>query len=382
MAESRLIEDAEKVSSELRQNIYGRLCFMRGDDQDQSPMFSYVSPEERVPSDHPLRMVRRMTDQALTELSSEFASLYSRLGRPSVAPEKLLRALLLQVFFSVRSERMLMEQLNYNLLFRWFVGLNMDETVWDATVFSKNRDRLLKGDIAQAFLGKVLEQARKLGLLSSEHFTVDGTLLEAWASMKSYRKKENPPEQGSGTRGRKLRRDAYECATDPEAHLYRKSNGAAFKLSYLGHVLMENRSGFPVAARVTGAAPQGEWNAAVDMAGAVNGGKRRITLAADKAYDEAKFLHSLRELKVTPHICRNESEKRRSNLDGRTTRHAGYQISVKKRQRIEHIFGWLKTTALMRKVRHRGQALLEWTFTLAVSGYNLVRMSRMAAQTA
>lgn len=355
---------------------------MRGDDQDQSLMFSYLSPEERVPIDHPLRTVRRLTDEALRELSSAFAPLYSQLGRRSIAPEKLLRALLLQVFFSVRSERMLMEQLNYNLLFRWFVGLNMDEPVWDVTVFSKNRQRLLDGDIAQAFLGKVVAQAKKQDLLSSEHFTVDGTLLEAWASMQSYQKKEDPPEQGSGTRGRKLLRDRYECKTDPEAHLYRKSNRGEFKLSYLGHVLMENRNGLPVAARVTGASPQGEWEAALEMAVAVNGGKRRITVAADKAYDDAGFLRQAREQRITAHVQKHESDKRRSNLDGRTTRHAGYEISIKKRKRIEHIFGWLKTTALMRKVRHRGQALLQWMFTLAVSCYNLVRMGRLAAESA
>jgi transposase len=341
-------------------------------------MFSYISPEQRVPAEHPLRVIRRMTDEALGGLSAEFARLYSPMGRPSIAPEKLLRALLLQVFFSVRSERMLMEQLDYNLLFRWFVGLNMDEPVWDATVFSKNRQRLLEGDVAQAFLGKVLEQARQQGLLSSEHFTVDGTLLEAWASLKSYQKKEDPPDQGSGSRGQKLLRDTHECKTDPEAHLYRKSNRDAFKLSYLGHVLMENRNGFPVAARVTTAAPTGEWQAAIEMATAVNGGKRRITLAADKAYDEATTIEKLRQLQVTPHIQKRESENRRSHLDGRTTRHEGYQISIKKRKRIEHIFGWLKTTALMRKVRHRGQALVQWMFTLAVSGYNLVRMGRLA----
>jgi transposase len=355
---------------------------MRGDDHDQSPLFSYLSPEERVPADHPLRAIRRMTDEALAKLSSRFAALYSPLGRPSIAPEKLLRALLLQVFFSVRSERMLMEQLNYNLLFRWFVGLSMDEAVWDVTVFSKNRDRLLEGEIAQALFGMVVGQAKNRGLLSSEHFTVDGTLLEAWASMKSYQKKEKPPEQGSGTRGRKLRRDTHECKTDPEAHLYRKSNRGEFKLSYLGHVLMENRSGLPVGARVTAATPQGEWDAAVEMIAAVNGGRRRVTLAGDKAYDEAKFLAQLRQLQVTPHVNKHESEKRRSNLDRRTTRHPGYEISLKKRRRIEHIFGWLKTTALMRKVRHRGQTLLEWMFTLALSGYNLIRLARLTLQPA
>jgi transposase len=345
-------------------------------------MFSFLSPEQRVPADHPLRAVRRMTDHALHKLSRRFARLYSGLDRPSVPPEKLLRALLLQVLFSVRSERMLMEQLHYNLLFRWFVGLSMDEPVWDATVFSKNRQRLIDGEIAQALLQEILQQARDQELLSKEHFTVDGTLLEAWASLRSYRKKEPPPEQGSGTRGRVLRRDTHQCTTDPEAHLYRKSNTGPFQLSYLGHILMENRNGFPVDVRVTQAAPQGEWEAAVEMAGQIHGGRRRITLGCDKAYDEAGFLSRLRERNITPHVQKNESDRRRSNLDGRTTRHPGYQISIQKRKRIEHIFGWLKTSALMRKVRHRGQATLEWMFTLAVSGYNLIRLGRLAVQTA
>ena len=352
---------------------------MRGDDRDQTFMFSYLSPEDRVPADHPLRRVRLMTDEALRELSGEFAKLYSPLGRPSIAPEKLLRGLLLQVFFSVRSERLLMEQLNYNLLFRWFVGLSMDEPVWDATVFSKNRDRLLNGRIAHAFLGKVLEQARVAGLLSSEHFTVDGTLLEAWASMKSYQKKEHPPEKGSGRRGRRLRRDDYASKTDPEAQLYRKSKSDAFRMSYLGHVLTENRSGLPVAARVTDARPQGEWEAALDMAAACHR-RKQITVAGDKAYDDAEFVRRARELGITPHVQKNDHERHHSNLDGRTTRHPGYSISLQKRKRIEHIFAWLKTTALMRKVRHRGRALVEWMFTLAVSGYNLVRMSRLVVQ--
>jgi transposase len=355
---------------------------MRGDDQNQSPMFSYLSPEDRVPADHPLRLIRKMTDEALTELSGQLEKLYPRLGRPSIAPEKLLRALLLQVFYSIPSERRLMEQLDYNLLFRWFVGLNMDDAVWDVTVFTKNRQRLLEGEIAQAFLAIVVKQAKKDGLVSSDHFTVDGTLLEAWAGMTSYRERQDPPDRGSGTRGRVLRRDRYECKSDPEAYLYRKSNQGPYKLSYLGHVLMENRTGLPVQARVTLAHPQGEWTAAAEMAGAVNGGKRRITLGADKAYDEAQLIERLRSLPVTPHFARHENHRRSSNLDSRTTRHAGYARSLKTRKRIEHIFGWLKTAATLRRVRHRGRALVEWMFTLAMSGYSLLRMSRMKTQTA
>ena len=355
---------------------------MRGNDLNQAQIFSYVSPEERVPAEHPLRPIRQMVDEALERMSLRFEALYPRFGRPSIAPEKLLRALLLQIFYSVRSERMLMEQLNYNLLFRWFVGLNMDDQVWDVTVFTKNRQRLLTGDVAQAFFAEVVRQAGEKGLLSSDHFTVDGTLLEAWAGMKSYQKKEDPPDKGSGTRGQKLKRDTHECKTDPEAHLYRKSRQDGFRLSYLGHVLMENRNGFPIGASVTTARPQGEWEAAVEMARAVNGGTRRITLGADKAYDEATVIGELRSILVTPHVHKRESENRRSHLDGRTTRHPGYGISIQKRKRIEHIFGWLKTTALMRKLRHRGQALVEWMFVLAVSGYNLVRLARMPVQAA
>jgi transposase len=355
---------------------------MRGNDIDQGLMFSYLSPENRIPTDHPLRVIRTMTDVALGKMSGHFAGLYSALGRRSIPPEKLLRALLLQVFYSVPSERRLMEQLDYNLLFRWFVGLNMDEPVWDATTFSKNRQRLLNGDVARVFFGEVIAQARAQELLSNEHFTVDGTLLEAWAGIQSYQKKDAPPERGSGARGKVLLRDTHECQTDPEAHLYRKSNSGPFQLSYLGHVLMENRSGLPVGARVTSASRQGEWEAGVDRIKAITGGKRRVTLGADRAYDEAKFIEQLRALRVTPHVHKYEHENRRSHLDGRTTRHAGYQISLKKRSRIEHIFGWLKTTGMMRKVRHRGRALVEWMFTLAVSGYNLVRLSRLTVQNA
>lgn len=349
---------------------------MRGNDVNQCTMFSYLSPEQRVPATHPLRSILRMCDQALQKLSPRFARLYSSLGRRSIPPEKLLRALLLQILFSLRSERMLMEQLEYNLLFRWFVGLNMDEPVWDATVFSKNRQRLLQGDIAQAFFEAVVEQAREKELLSDEHFSVDGTLLEAWASKKSYQKKAEPPTQGSGSRGNLLKRDEYESQTDPEAYLYRKSKGSEFRLSYLGHVLMENRHGLPVAGVVTTARTEADGEAALEMLQAVTGGQRRVTLGADKLYDEAELIQKLRALQVTPHI--HQYEGRRSNIDGRTTRHAGYEISLQKRKRIEQIFGWLKTTALLRKLRHRGRELAQWMFTLGLTAYNLRRMANLA----
>ena len=353
---------------------------MRGIDLNQSAMFSYLSPEDRIPLDHPLRAVRHMTDRALTELSPRFDKLYSAMGRPSIAPEKLLRALLLQLLYTVRSERLLMEQLAYNLLFRWFVGLNMDEAVWDATVYSKNRERLLKGDIAQLFFEAVVEQAREQNLLSDEHFTVDGTLLEAWASKKSYQCKEEPPSQGTGSRGEMLLRDTHECKTDPDARLYRKSSGGAYQLCHMGHVLMENRNGMPVVGRVSEATSAAEWEMALEMLNEVTQGRRRITLGADTAYDQDRFVATLREMQVTPHVAPHT--QRASAIDGRTTRHEGYAISREKRKRVEQIFGWLKTVGLMRKVRHRGRALVQWMFTLALSAYNLVRMRKLVYEVA
>ena len=342
-------------------------------------MFCYLSPEEMVPADHPLREIRKMTDVALRELSRRFAKLYSDLGRRSIPPEKLLRALLLQVLYSIRSERMLMEHLRYDMLYRWFVGLSMDEDVWDATVFSKNRERLLKGNVAQALFDAVGRQALEKDLLSDEHFTVDGTLLEAWASKRSYQKKEEPPERGSGSRGEMLLRDTHASQTDPEAQMYRKSAGGEFKLCHMAHVLMENRNGLAVAGRVTTPLPQGEWEAALEMLTEVTQG-RRATVGADKAYDDAGFVAQLREMNITPHVTQHQA--RRSFIDGRTTRHPGYAISLQKRKCIEQTFGWIKNVALFRKVRHRGRALLEWLFTLALSAYNLVRMRSLAIQRA
>jgi transposase len=350
---------------------------MRGSDHDQSAIFSYVSPEERIPEDHPLRAIREMSDQALRQLSSQFAALYSPLGRGSVAPEKLMRALVLQVLYSIRSERLLIEQLQYNLLFRWFVGLSMDDAVWHATVFSKNRDRLLEGRIAQEFFMAVLDQAREKSLLSDEHFTVDGTLLEAWASKKSYQKKDNPPDQGSGSRGETRLRDTHECKTDPDANLYRKSTGGAFQLCHMGHVLMENRNGLPVAGRMTAARTDGEWDAALSMLAAVGKG---CTVGADAGYDWKRFVGAVRGLGITPHVAQHT--KRPSSIDGRTTRHPGYEISLKKRKCVEQIFGWLKTVANLRKLHLRGRERVEWVFTLALATYNLVRLRSLTVQEA
>jgi len=350
---------------------------MRGSDLNQSAMFSYLSAEERVPLTHPLRPIREMCNQALGLIDGQLEGIYSNLGRASVAPEKLLRALVLQILYTVRSERMLMEQLNYNLLFRWFVGLSMDDKIWDATVFCQNRDRLLGGDIAQAFFEGVLLQAREKDLLSDEHFTVDGTLLEAWASKKSYQPKEQPPEKGSGSRGELLLRDTHECKTDPDAMLYKKSAGGAFELCHMGHVLMENRHGLPVAGRVTEAMTSAEWEAAVTMLKETTKGKGG-TVGADAGYDTEWFVQESRKLNVTARVAQHT--KRASSIDGRTTRHEGYTISLKKRKRIEQIFSWLKTTGGMRKLRHRGQALVQWMFTLGLSVYNMVRMRTIALQ--
>lgn len=352
---------------------------MRGSDNDQSAMFSYVSAEQRVPVEHPLRPIQKMCDQALRDISGRLEGLYSKLGRPSIAPEKLLRALLLQVLYSIRSERMLIEQLNYNLLFRWFVGLNMDDDVWVPTSFTSNRDRLLKGDIAQAFFEAVVEQAREKQLLSDEHFSVDGTLLEAWASKKSYQKKEEPPEKGSGSRGEVLKRDTHECKTDPDANLYRKSAGSGFQLCHMAHVLMENRSGLPVAGRVTEAITDAEWKAAVEMLKAATEG-RKATVGADTGYDTEWFVKAARALNITPHVTQHT--RRATHVDGRTTRHVGYNISLQKRKGIEQIFGWLKNVAKLRKVRHRGRGLVQWTFTLALAAYNMVRLRNISIQAA
>ena len=339
---------------------------MRGDDEQQLDVFSYVSPEQRVPQDHPLRAVRAMTDTALREFRPRLNKLYARTGRPSIAPEKLLRALLLQVLYSVRSERMLMEQLNYNLLFRWFVGLNMDDAIWDPTVFSKNRQRLLAGDIAEAFFEAVLKQARRLDLLSDEHFTVDGTLLEAWAGQKSFRRMdddEQPPaasgqEGGSNPtvnfHGEKRSNDTHCSTTDPDAMQARKSRGSAAVLAYRGHLLTENRNGLVVSTRTTQAYGAAERDAALLMVEAIPG-NGSVTLGADKGYDVHDFIGELRHMNVTPHVAQNDTN-RRSAIDQRTTHHDGYRVSQRKRKRIEEVFGWMKTVGLLRK-----RGIVDWS---------------------
>jgi transposase len=355
---------------------------MRGEDVRSGALFSYVSCEARVPLDHPLRSIRAIVDEALAALSAEFATLYAKFGRPSIAPEKLLRALLLQAFYSVRSERQLMEQLDYNLLFRWFVGLSLDAVVWDVTVFTKNRERLIAGEIAAKFMAAVLNQKRVKALLSDDHFSVDGTLIEAWASMKSFRPKDGsgePPSPGrNGERdfhGEKRSNESHASTTDPDARLYRKAPGQPAKLAYLGHVLMENRHALVVDTRLTLATGSAEREAGLEMA-AARPGNYRITLGADKAYDVAGFVADLRAYNVTPHVAQNTTN-RRSAIDARTTRHPGYAVSGRVRKRVEEIFGWTKATAGFRKTRHRGLARVGWMFTLTATAYNLVRLPKL-----
>ncbi len=360
---------------------------MRGDDQHQEAMFSYLSPEVRVPQDHPLRMIRQVVDQVLVELSADFDALYAKVGRPSVPPEKLLRALLLQVLYTIRSERLLMEQLEYNLLFRWFVGLNMDELVWDPTTFSKNRQRLLDGAIAQRFFARVLDHARQRDLLSDEHFTVDGTLIEAWASLKSFRPTDpsDPPPDDPGNptvnfHGETRRNATHASTTDPQARLYRKGPGREAKLYYMGHVLMENRHGLVVDARATLATGTAERDAALGMTTHVPR-PTRVTLGADKCYDTREFIFRLRQLAITPHVAQH-THGRASAIDGRTTHHPGYALSQRKRKRVEEIFGWLKTIGLMHKTRHRGEPKVNWMFIFATAVYNLVRLRTLAERAA
>jgi len=356
---------------------------MRGDDQQQPAMFSYISPEARVPQDHPLRAIRTLVDEVLAELSPRFETLYSRVGRPSIPPEKLLRAQLLQILYTVRSERQLMEQLDYNLLFRWFVGLNMDDPVWDPTVFTKNRQRLLDGEVATAFLERVVGQAQRRGLLSGEHFTVDGTLLEAWAGLKSFQRKDDtarpPDDPGNPTvdfHGERRSNETHASTTDPEARLARKGKGREAKLSYAGHAMIDNRHGLVVNAEATQATGTAEREAGLEMASALPEGS---TMGADKGYDTHGFVEALRRLGVTPHVAQNTSN-RSSAIDGRTTRHPGYLVSQQKRKLIEEVFGWLKTVGLMRKLRHRGTRRVDWLFTFAAAVYNLIRIRNLTQQ--
>jgi transposase len=361
---------------------------MRGEDERSEGFFSYVRLETRIPADHPLRAIRELVDAALPGLSRAFDRLYAREGRPSIPPERLLRALLLQAFYTVRSERQLMEQLDYNLLFRWFVGLSADDPVWDATVFCKNRDRLLDGDIAAKFFASVLSLPQVCKLLSSEHFSVDGTLIEAWASMKSFVPKDSgkPPPSGTGGgrnterdfRGEKRTNDTHSSTTDPDARLFRKGVGKEAKLCHMGHVMVENRNNLIIDARLTEATGTAERTTALDMIG--DNAKPGSTVGGDKLYDTADFVAGCRKRGCTPHVAQNDNG-RRSAIDGRTTRHPGYVISMIKRKRIEEAFGWIKTIGGLRKTRHRGRGLVEWFFVLTAAAYNLVRIPKILAAT-
>jgi len=360
---------------------------MRGDDQQPGYMFSYVSPEERVPTDHPLRPIRRMTDAALSQLSPRFERLYSDMGRPSIAPEKLLRALLVQALYTIRSERLLMEELRYNLLFRWFVGLSMDDPVWDPTTFTKNRDRLLAGDIADAFFAEVLSAIKAEGLLSDEHFTVDGTLLEAWASHKSFKPKStprHPPDDPKNPtvdfHGDVRRNDTHQSTTDPDARLYKKGSGREAKLAYLGHLLTENRHGFIVDTAVTAATGRAERDAAIVMLSELPLTARPVTVGGDKNFDTREWVAATRAMHVTPHVAQYVTTVHRgSAIDGRTTRHPGYALSQRKRKLVEQAFGWMKTVGLLRRLRHRGGRLVDWIFSFTAAAYNLVRWRNLVA---
>jgi transposase len=368
---------------------------MRGHVDPQGSMFSYFSPESRVPQGHPLRAIKADADAVLASLSAQFDELYAEEGRPSIPPEYLLRATLLQAFFSVRSERQLMDQIDYNLLFRWFVGLSIDDRVWDATVFTKNRDRLLDAEVAQDFLAGLLALPQVRRLLSREHFSLDGTLIDAWASMKSFRSKDGsgaPPGPGRNGacnfRGEKRSNETHASTTDPDARLYRKGNGQPSRLCYMGHALMENRHGLAVGAEVTHATGTAEREAGLSLIRRQHrAGRRRITLGADKAYDVAGFVATLRAERVTPHIAvdghvRVSGKPRKTAIDRRTTRHPGYAVSQRTRKRIEEIFGWTKAVGGVAQVKVRGLAKVQAAFTFAVAAYNLLRIPKLLAMPA
>jgi transposase len=390
---------------------------MRGSDTRSGELFSYVDLEQRVPARHPLRKIRQLVNDVLVGLDAEFAALYSAFGRESIPPERLLRALLLQALFTIRSERQLMQQLDYNLLFRWFVGLGIDDPVWVPTVFTKNRDRLLDADVAAKFMAQLLAHKEVRKLLSDEHFSVDGTLIEAWASMKSFQPKapaatpEEPggdppappatptPETTAHTapdstetktedqpmkernaevdfHGQKRSNATHASTSDPEARLYKKGKGKEAKLCFMGHALMENQSGLIVATETTQADGYGERRAALAMINRRCPGERQLTLGADKGYDTADFVADLRAMNVTPHVA---AKVKGSALDGRTTRHAGYLVSQKKRKLIEEAFGWGKTVGTAAKTMLRGVARVGFQFTLNMAAYNLARMPKLLA---
>jgi transposase len=358
---------------------------MRGSFQDQGGLFSYVSPESRIPANHPLRKVRDLVRTVLKEMSRTFGRLYSHEGRPSIPPEQLLSALLLQAFYGIRSERQLMEQLDYNLLYRWFVGLSPDDPVWNATTFTKNRDRLHEGDVFEKFMTRLLNLPEVKPLLSDEHFSVDGTLIEAWASHKSFRPKDGSDDDGANFHGQKRKNDTHESVTDPDSRLYRKAQGREAKLCYMGHAMMENRNGLAVAGKVTQANGTAERRASERMLKAKrNAAGHPITAGEDKAYDTADHVAALRKAGITPHVTQNNAvtktgKIRKSAIDGRTTRHDGYGMSQSRRAMIECIFGWGKQHGTMRKTKHRGVIGVAADFMLNLIAYNLIRIPKLVA---
>lgn len=358
---------------------------MRGSDEKSGSLFSYVDIEDRVPEKHPLRLIRRIVNDVLFTLDAEFAKIYATGGRPSIPPERLLRGLLLQAFYSIRSETQLMEQLHYNLLYRWFVGLGVDEAVWVPTVFSKNRDRLLEAEVARKFLAALLNHQDVRGLLSDEHFSVDGTQITAWASMKSFQPKDgtgSPPSPGrNGERDfheEKRSNETHSSSTDPEAKLYRKGKGKEAKLAYIGNAMAENGNGLVVETELGPASGTAEREAAPTMIVRRSPGSRRITVGGDKAFDTAELVGHLRQLHVTPHVAQNTSN-RSSAIDRRTTRHSGYALSQKKRKLIEEAFGWAKTIGGMARPMFRGTARLAFKFTLTMAAYDLIRLPKLLA---
>lgn len=352
---------------------------MRGNDQQQTAVFSYITPEQRVPQDHPLRAIRAMTDVALRAMDLHFRALYSQRGRASIPPERLIRALLLMVLYSIRSERQLMEQLDYNLLYRWFVGLNLDDPVWDATVFTKNRERLMQGQISERLLQAVLEQAQARGLLSPEHFTVDGTLIRAWASRKSFQPKDPPPSKGSGSNGAYLLRDTHESKTDVQARLYKKADGTPAVPSYLGHVLTENRNGLVVGSCATQSSTTAEREAALSLLGELRHRGANLTLGADKQYQDASFIAALRERGVIPHVAEYEagSSQGKNSLRPEERESPGFAISQRKRKRVEQVFGWCKLNRVLQQVKLRGLNKIDWLVRLVAAAHNLRRMQSL-----
>lgn len=358
---------------------------MRGNETKQSSMLCLVSPETMVPDDHPIREIKRICDTALVELSPTFDVMYGTTGRPSIPPERLLKATLLMALYTIRSERQLCEQLAYNFLFRWFLDMSMLETPFEHSAFSHNRDRLLEHDVAGEFFRVVVAHAKRAHLMSSEHFTVDGTMIEACASLKSFKKKDSddddsPDDPSNPTvnfRGEKRRNDTHASTTDPEAKLYRKGSGKEAKLAFMGHALMENRNGLLVDFRITEANGRAERDAALLMVAEHKGLGREITLGADKGYDTRDFVDDCRAIGVVPHVAQNENERRSSAIDARTTRHAGYSISQRIRKRVEEIFGWTKTTGNFRRTRLLGIARTQHVAYLVGAAYNLLRVTNI-----